>query len=405
MLEFPEALRLLLDAIEPGPGESVPLDHAFRRVLRTDVSAKTDLPPFDNSAVDGFAVRSVDCASATEDKPRPLRNVGTIPAGATSEEMLKSGECQRIFTGAPLPPGADAVVMQEDTAVGEDEAILVKAAARPWENIRLRGEDIRSGFLLGETGRRLGAGDLAILVSGGLHEVEVGSRPRVRLLSTGNELIAPGEALRPGTIYESNTVLLRPFLDETGAIVESSSGIPDDETALEQTMRDAFDRADFVITTGGVSVGARDCVKEVFTRLGGTGVFWKIALKPGKPFYFGTLGKKYLFGLPGNPISALVTFLILVRPAMLKWQGATRLALPTREGILAERLTNPGVRRHFLRARIDAAGNISVAGTQASHRLRDIGQANCLLEIEGGQTWDAGTRISAQMCAPLAAEA
>lgn len=395
MLELEEALSRILAARPSPTTEPVPLSAAGGRVLAERVVAPMDLPAFDNSAVDGYAVRAVDVAAARADAPVRLRLQGRAIAGGIFAEELHRGSAVRLFTGASMPRGADAVVMQEDTRIGPTAApeILILDSVTPGENIRPQGGDVRQGAVLGEPGQRLTVGRLSLLAASGVSVLSVGCRPTVALLATGSELKEPGERLRPGEIYESNRLGLAALVAQAGGTPQILPIVPDDPEATRAALAQAFGASDVVVTSGGVSVGEMDFVKSAFEQLGGELDFWKVAIKPGRPFVFGRLGRKFLFGLPGNPVSALVTFVLLVRPALLRWQGASDVALPAHNGVLAEALANPGARRHFLRVRVDDTGRVYSAGAQASHLLRSLAHASGLVDVPPQTTLAAGTTV------------
>ncbi len=392
MLTYEEALARLLGAMPAVRPEKVPVMDAAGRILAESVASPLDLPPFDNSAMDGYAVRAADVATASAERPVALRLIGQVGAGQVFQGRVGVQTCVRLFTGTPLPSGADAVVMQEDTQMDGD-TVRVLDRARPWENVRLRGEDVKTGASVATGGTRLGAGHLNLLAAIGTASVRVARRPRVALVSTGSELRPPGKSLAPGQIYESNRPMLAAQLAECGAEAHPFPLVPDTLTRTRSALQRAFAECDAVVTTGGASVGQLDFVKAAFAELGGSQEFWKVAIKPGKPFIFGTLAGKFLFGLPGNPVSAFVTFLLLVRPALLRWQGATDVVLPAHPGVLAEPLVNRGDRRHFVRVRVDAEGQVHSAGTQASHMLHSLAAANGLVEVAPETTLAAGSPV------------
>ncbi|MFM8471604.1 MAG: gephyrin-like molybdotransferase Glp [Limisphaerales bacterium] len=395
MLTYEEALAHVLTAMPPPKVEKVPVAEAAGRFLAESVSSPLDLPPFDNSAMDGYAVRAADVASASADKPVTLRVLGQIGAGEVFSGTVGAQTCVRLFTGTPLPAGADAVVMQEDTRIDDarPDEVQILDRARPWENVRLRGEDVKAGAALATPGTRLSAGHLNLLAAVGTASVRVAKRPRVGLLATGSELRPPGKPLAPGQIFESNRPMLAALLAECGADAHAYPLVPDSLTRTRTALQRAFAKCDAVVTTGGASVGKLDFVKAAFAELGGTQEFWKVAIKPGKPFIFGTLAGKCLFGLPGNPVSAFVTYLLLVRPALLRWQGAAETNLPAHPGMLAEPLVNRGDRRHFVRVRVDAEGRVHSAGTQASHMLHSLAAANGLVDVPPETTLAAGAAV------------
>jgi molybdopterin molybdotransferase len=392
MLELAEAQQRILSAIHSLPGESVSLSHAHGRIIVDSISAPISLPAFDNSAMDGYAVRAADVAAASVPSPALLKWVGTIPAGSVFREEVQPGTCVRIFTGSPLPAGADAVVMQEDTRV-ISENVEVLDTVKSWENVRLAGQDIKQGSVAVPAGERLHASRIALLGSLGVAEVSVRRRPVIGILSTGNELLEPGRPLAAGQIYESNRAALAPLIDAAGGISRLLPLVRDDSAETIAALRNAFDECDAVLTTGGVSVGEHDLVKSSFESLGGSLEFWKVNLKPGKPFVFGRLGAKFLFGLPGNPVSAFVTFLLLVRPAILKLQGATDLHLPMHPAVLGEDFQNRGDRRHFMRVAVDREGVVRSTGLQASHTLSSLASSNALLDVPPRAAWETGRSV------------
>lgn len=395
MLELEEARQRLLDAIQPLPAEKSRLSDVAGRVLAEAVASPIDLPPFDNSAMDGYAVRSADVASASTESPANLKLVGNVPAGAIFTGTVQPGTCVRLFTGSPLPDGADAVVMQEDTRVeaGQPGAVLILDRAKPWENVRFRGEDAKTGAVLARAGEVVTPGRIGLMAAAGISSVNVHRRPIVGLLATGSELVECGQPLPPGKIYESNRAALEPLLIRSGAVPRVFPLVPDTLDATCAALKQALDECDTVVTSGGVSVGELDFVKAAFEKLGGKMDFWKVAIKPGKPFVFGRRGEKLLFGLPGNPVSAMVTFLLLVRPALKRWQGATDVLPPVAHGILAEAFTNHGDRRHFMRVRMDENGTVRSTGGQASHLLSSLALANALAEVPPNTTLAAGTPV------------
>jgi molybdopterin molybdotransferase len=284
--------------------------------------------------------------------------------------------------------------MQEDTQVQVDSSqVMILETVRPWENVRLRGEDIRMGATVGRVGERISATRLALLAASGAGSVEVGRRPDVGLVATGTELREPGQTLQRGQIYESNRLALAQLVRQTGAIPKLFRSVKDDFQATRQVLDEALQQCDLVVTCGGVSVGEMDFVKDAFQACGGEVALWRVAVKPGRPFAFGRRDKKLLFGLPGNPVSAFVTFLLLVRPALLRWQGAADILPITRPGCLAEPLVNHGPRRHFMRVRVDAKGEVRSAGAQASHMLSSLAIADGLVDVPANGTLPAGAQV------------
>lgn len=388
MLTLEQALEKILGAIQPREIANQDLFDLPRGYLAGDVFSAIDLPRFDNSAMDGYAVRAAELATASTENPRRLKVSQHLAAGVASWNGIKTGECARIFTGSPMPAGADAVVMQEDVRVLGTEIEFVEAV-KPFENVRLRGEDVKAGERLAETGEAVTTGMIGLLGAAGAGTVPIRWEPQVAILASGNELFDPGEGLSAGGIYESNRAMLGRFAEEAGAEVELGPILRDSIEETEEGFRKAFNTHDVVITSGGVSVGEHDHLKEAFARIGGAASFWKVAIKPGKPFVFGTLNEKFWFGLPGNPVSAAVTFLLLLRPALLKMQGAREISLPRLPGTMEGAIANRGDRRHFLRVRWQQ-GKITPLPGQGSHRLRSLAEANALLDLSPGEIASAG---------------
>lgn len=396
MLEYEEALARVLAKIPPPLGETIPLSEACGRVLLRDAVAHTDLPPFDNSAMDGYALHSQDVVQgAKPDAPVSLRVAGKVAAGEVFPGEIVPGTCVRIFTGSPLPRGTDAVVMQEDTRVAPErpEEVLILEGVKPWENVRFRGEDVKAGATLVRAGEKMTAGRLALLAAAGASPIEVGRQPRLALIATGTELREPGQPLQPGQIYESNRSTLAILARSCGGIPQIFPLVSDSFSETRQALDTALCQCDLVVTSGGVSVGEMDFVKSALEATGGEVQFWKVAIKPGRPFVFGCRKDKLLFGLPGNPVSAFVTFLLLVRPALLRWQGALNISPGSSPGLLAEPLANPGARRHFMRVRVDAKGEVYSAGVQASHVMSSLAAANGLVDVSPKTSLPAGTRV------------
>lgn len=396
MLAFEAARERLLDAVPcPASEGAVTLDIASGagRYLAETPRSPIDLPPFDNSAMDGWAVRSLDLT----DVPRRLRIQGEVAAGGTFFGTLQPGHAVRIFTGSPLPAGADAVVMQEDARSPEPGFVQILERSRPWEHVRLRGEDLRRHADLVPCGTRLGAAHLALLAAAGMNTVRVHRHVRVAILPNGSELVPPGHPLPPGGIYESNGIALAELVASTGAIPHRLPPPRDNLREIQNALREAFASSDAVITAGGASVGEHDLIKPAFESLGGTLDFWRVAMKPGKPFFFGIIpgspSPKFLFGVPGNPVAAFVTTLLLVLPALRKILGATECYGATHPGQLAEPLSNPQDRRHFIRIHCDRDGAVRSSGPQASHLMGSLAAANGLVDLPPNTHWPAGTSV------------
>lgn len=405
MLQYEEALARVIAAVPPPTSEPIALADADGRILAQEILSPIDLPPFDNSAMDGYAVRAADVASAKPNSPVRLLLAGRVAAGDKSLAKVTSGTCVRLFTGSLLPNGADAVVMQEDTKTdaANPNEVLVLEAVKPWENVRFQGEDIKRATVVAAKGHALTVGRVALLAATGCANVVVCRRPTVGILATGSELRESSETLAQGQIYESNRVAIAALVRKTGAIPRIYPLVADILEATQIALSKAFKECDMVITSGGVSVGEMDFVKQALAELGGELQFWRVAIKPGRPFVFGRLpcsdnrlssvDYKLFFGLPGNPASALVTFFLLVRPAILQWQGASNVALSRHSAVLAESLENQGERRHFMRVRISTEGKCHSAGTQASHILSSLSAANGLADIPPRTVLAAGTTV------------
>ena len=394
MLELEQALEQILGAVPAPNVESIALGEGLGRVLTEPLLSPIDLPVFDNSAMDGYAVRAADVAAARVDAPVRLKVIGRVAAGDSFCGEIASGSCVRLFTGSALPRGADAVVMQEDTFLPQNAPgeILVLEAANPGENVRRQGEDVKKGTVVGRAGDRVRLSQIGLWSAAGVARVQVGQRPRVGVVASGSELREPGETLGPGQIYESNRVMLTNLVQGTGALARAFPLVPDTLQATRDALDRAFSECDAVVTSGGVSVGEMDFLKPAFADAGGDLQFWKVAIRPGRPFVFGRRKGKLLFGLPGNPVSALVTFLLLVRPALLRWQGATDVALAAYPGVLAEPLANPGNRRHFMRVKMNG-GKVYSAGAQASHMLSSLAAAEGLIDVAPETHLPAGASV------------
>jgi len=317
-----EAIKQIVDEAPPlGESESVPLFEALGRVLAQDVFSDVDLPPFQKSAMDGYALRSADVTGDTVVPGQSFEIVGESRAGVPFSGSVPPGSCIAIYTGAEVPPDCDAVVMVEKTSC---EGALVRIDDHPGagQNICNRGSDLSSGDPVLPSGRRLSATDLSVLAAVGCDPTPVFRRPRVAILTTGDELVPPNETPGVGQIREGNTLHLAALAQRAGAEVLLLGLVRDDKGLLEERFRDALERSDVVVTTGGVSMGKYDHVAEVFQRCGVQEVFHKVAIKPGKPMWFGKLDRKLVFGLPGNPVSCLLDHEVFVRPALARLEGA-----------------------------------------------------------------------------------
>jgi molybdopterin molybdotransferase len=363
--------------LPPLPEEDVSIGDAHGRVLARDVTARVALPGFDNSAMDGYAARWAEIASA-ENEPVRLPVAEDIPAGRTDVVPLTDGTVHRIMTGAPLPPGADVVIPVELTD-GGTEVVEIRGVLPAGSHLRAAGEDIAEGALALSAGSPLGAAQLGLAAAVGLTHLPVRRKPRVLVLSTGSELVAPGNPLRPGQIYESNSVLLVAAVEEAGGEARRLHFVPDDVDQFLATVRAEIATADLLLTSGGVSAGAYEVVKDAFAGLG-TVQFGKVAMQPGGPQGAGTVDGVPVVTLPGNPVSSFVSFEVFVRPALRRALGHTspdRLRVPAR---LTGALRSPAGKRQFLRGRYDG-GQVSQVGGPGSHLVAHLARANCLVVV------------------------
>ena len=381
LISLEEAQAKMLAQLQPLRDRvSVPLADAVGRITALPVTSPIDVPPFDNSAMDGYAVRLADIQS-----DRPLKIAGKAFAGAPFDGDWPAGSAVRIMTGAPVPPGCEAVVMQEETREVED-GIVINAPVRAGQNIRLIGEDIRRDQPVLAAGVRLGAAELPLLASLGLAEVSVLRKLRVAVFSTGDELQPVGQPLAPGQIYDTNRFAVSLMLRKLGCEVIDLGIIKDDPQALRHAFAEADRQADVVISTGGVSVGEADFTKAMLDELGVI-TFWKLAIKPGKPFAFGRLASSWFCGLPGNPVSAAVTFYQLVQPLLAALTGQSESPLPPRlRARAASRLKkSPGrldFQRGIMRRGEDGELEVQSTGHQGSHVFSSFAAANCFIVLE-----------------------
>ena len=390
LMSLDDALVALLAHAEPLPAtDSIATMDADGRVLAQDVLSPLTVPPADNSSMDGYAVRSVDLRVGGVELPVSQR----IAAGATGAP-LAAGSAARIFTGAQIPPGADAVVMQEDTAAGADGQVRIHVTAPPGQWIRRAGEDVTLGARVLARGDRLTPAGLGLAACVGLAELFVAVRPKVAMFSTGDELVMPGDvapsAMKPGAIYNSNRFFLRALLKRLNCDVTDVGIVPDRRDATIAAMQEAARSHDLILTSGGVSVGEEDHVKPAVEALGRLDM-WQIAMKPGKPFAYGTVGQNcHFIGLPGNPVSSFITFVLLVRPFLLKLQGATRLELPAMQMPVHFDWPKADRRREFLRVRRNERDGLDVFANQSSGVLSSLVWGDGVIDVAAGQTFAHG---------------
>ncbi len=381
MITFEEALSKILDQCRPLPAERVSLSDSLNRVLARDVHAADDLPPFDASAADGYAVRTADLQEASAEHPVTLHLRDTVAAGSQKEVTLEEGATARILTGAPLPSGADCVIMQEfvDTRPGE---VIFRAPGLWGDNIRRRGSELPAGALVLRAGLPVSPAGVAMLATLGLEQIHVHRRPRMAVTATGSELVPPGQPLLPGQIRDSNSFGLAAAAKALGLETVRVNSIPDNPELIESELKRCLDEADVVVISGGVSVGDRDYVKDVASSLGVQQVFWRISMKPGKPNFFGVREGKFLFGLPGNPVAALLSFHLLVRPAIARLMGLTDV-LPLRiAATLGSELRKKHGRTEFVRALLtkeDQQWITRPLHAQNSNMISGLAQATALI--------------------------
>ncbi len=389
MISESEARAKILESVRPLPALNISILQALDRFAAEDHFARLPLPTFDNSAMDGYAVIATDCQRGSR-----LRVIGEQPAGVDRKLRFSKGETIRIFTGAPIPQGADAIVMQEDVT-RDGEEIVVNVDVEVGEFVRKGGCDLSDGQRILSKGEQISATKLALLASQGLAEISVGGQARVAIISTGDELAKTGDKLRDGQIYDSNSALLQSLVRRFGADVGLAEHCRDESESLRKTFQRAAAN-EILIVTGGVSVGEHDLVQQTLRELGAKIEIWRVAIKPGKPFLFGTLGGCFVFGLPGNPVSAFVTFLQFVRPAILKMMGAADVDLSKLPARLDVDLTNDGDRAHYFRGKLDR-GNFLPIGRQESHALFGLSQSNALLRLEVGESRKHGEIIQVEI--------
>jgi molybdopterin molybdotransferase len=391
MRSYEESLTLLLGQVRPvARHERVALADALDRVLAEPVVSRIDVPGWDNSAMDGYAVRSADLAG---ERPR-LRVVQRIAAGSAGD-LLQTGTAARIFTGAPVPPGADTVVIQE-ACERDGDAVVVREIPKAGANIRRAGEDIRNCTEVIAAGTRLGPAHLGLAASVGIADLEVRGRPRVALFCSGDELVMPGEPLGPGQIYNSNHYTAAALLRALGCEVVSLGIVEDSLEATCETLQRGAAAADLVLATGGVSVGEEDHVKPAVERLGSLDL-WKIAIRPGKPLAFGRIGDTPFIGMPGNPVSMFVTFVLFARPFILRMQGREDVAPVVLPAVTDFDWPKPDKRREYVRARLvpapDGTLHVQVHPSRSSAVLSSVAWANGLAVVPEGEALARGDRI------------
>ncbi len=381
-----DARGTLLEGLRRLPGQDVALSAALGRVLARDVCARTDLPGTDNSAMDGYAVVSAEIAGATAAAPVRLALGAESRAGHRAPDH-RSGTATLIATGAPIPRGADAVVPLEQTERGGGD-VLFAAGAAPGRHIRRRGEDVAAGTVVMAAGRRLRSVDVGVCAAAGMALVHVARRPRVALLSSGDELVEPGTVPQPHQVTDVNTAMLSAAVEEAGGVPVAIGVVGDDRAAVARALESARDAADLVVSSAGVSMGGHDHVRDRVAELGSVSL-WTVAMRPGKPLVIGRVGDTPFVGLPGNPVSSAVTFLLFARAAILALQGASRLLPPALPVVLGEAFEKPAHLETYLRVRLerDEGGLVArSSGGQGSAMMHGLGTADALLVLPGGRS-------------------
>ena len=386
MISFQEAKSIVDENLFQLDQDKVPLSDSTNRVLAEDVEASMPSPRFDNSAMDGFAVCAADTIGASQENPIELKMVSVSSAGSPSDVVIDPGECAQCMTGAAIPKGADAIVMVEDTSGFTDNKIVqIMIETTPGKHIRMEGEEIKKGDVLIKKGTQITPSEIGTLATFGIDKVSVSNKPRIAIFGTGNELVEAGNTLEPGQIYNSNLYVFADLAEKAGTEVVMRDVIQDDKASLRHFLSDALDSCDVVISSGGVSMGRYDYVRDVFMELGVKEHFWKVAQKPGKPLFFGTGQDTLIFGLPGNPVSSYIGFMEWVWPALETIMGKNTSEPLT--GKLTESFPREPVKKRFLFGKVWIENGQLVcrpASKVGSHMLTSSLDANCILAAEPG---------------------
>lgn len=392
MISVDEALKKIMESVGPLEIVERSLSETIGMTLAESIIASIPLPPFDNSAMDGYAIRSEDVAQAKPESSIWLRVVGEVPAGTLFEKPIQSGEAVKIMTGAPVPMTTDAVVMLEEARI-RDGQVEIRNPVPAGKHIRRKGEDVSAGMEVLKQGSIIRLQHLGLLASLGIKTVRVYRAPSVSIIATGSELAHVDETLSSGKIYDSNSLILRKLFGESGCSLKHLGTVADDAEQLKEIIQRSSG-ADLLVISGGVSIGKYDYVKEVLQELGMKTIFWRVAIKPGKPVLFGQLGSQWVFGLPGNPISCVVCFLIFVRSAIQKMMGIENPRLPIVQAILQKKISKQDGRRHYLTAILQEQEDrriVTPTEKQGSGMLAALSEANAFLVIpEEKESLEAG---------------
>lgn len=391
------ALSLILRKVPKLSPKTLPLSDAFESVLAENIRAKQPLPSWDNSAVDGYAIKSTDTQNASRNQPVLLKVIGTLYAGQFPRKKIVPGMALRIMTGAPLPDGADAIVMKED--INEQRRLIgIFKAIRKEENIRRKGGDVQKGKIILKSGSLLSSASWGLCASLGYKKMRIVPKPVVTILSTGDELTGLNTRLTRGQIRDSNSWILKGLSENAGAQTIVSGIVKDTQRQFQKVLSKAFEKSNTVVVSGGVSVGKADYVRKVLEKMGAKIYFGGVAMKPGKPFLFATYKGKPFFGLPGNPVSAFVTFQLFVRPALLKMAGKRPASLPRLFAKLDAPLKIISDRQTFLRGKLfgenESECRVKVLSGQSSHQIATLAQSDCLVDIPAGKIfYPKGKRV------------
>lgn len=383
-MEIEEAVKILCENVVPIEEiEEVALTDSNGRILAEDVCAEFDQPPFPRSPLDGYAVKGADTLDASEECPVTIKVIGKVYAGEVYGGKVSSGEAVRIMTGAPIPDGADTVIRQEDTDYGT-EIVCIYKGQKPWSNYCYAGEDFKKGEVILEKDRTVNSGIMAVLASLGKNTVKVYRRPRVAVFSTGDELLMPGSPMQRGKIYESNTTYISSRLMEFGMELVSAEIVPDDPVLMAKKIQKNADKADFMITTGGVSVGEKDIMHDVQEILQAKKLFWKVKVKPGSPTLAFTYKDTLVLALSGNAFAAVANFEILGRNILHKMYPSERIRIKSRMVTLNDSIKKPSGMKRFLRGYADDETVVFSEGLQTSGAISGMARCNCMIEIPAG---------------------